>query len=209
MTMISARPLNSLRRCAVWLAAALSLSACVNDSPYASNGAPQPWFTAQEAASITQATSSATEGQKFLSGTTALSISGAYGTQIEYLAPDGSSDLWFPGSSGTTPGRWKVVESGSGEPVMCFLYGANSYDPVQKTYGGAWECGPLKRYIMRLGSLAVGDPFRLANGKVPFMMPPGAFMVLAQAQEKAGRSASQAPLQYRFNRFKVPQTISQ
>jgi len=179
------------------------LAACVNDSPYSASGKPKPWFTTEEAAGISQATSSAAEGQKFLSGTTALSISENYGTQIEYLAPDGSSDLWFPGSPRTTPGHWKVMASTSGAPVMCFLYGPNSYDPVLHAYGGNWECGPLQQYILHLHTLAIGDPFRLANGKVPFVMPRGAVMPLPQVQEQAGRAVSQAPLHYRFNRLKA------
>lgn len=206
-----------LRKAALALLATLTLAACADESPYAADGTPQPGLTAEEAASIARTNTSATEGQRFLSGATALSISGDYGTQIEYLSADGSSDLWFPGSGHTTPGHWKVVDTSSGAPNMCFLYGANSYDPVEHSYGGSWECAPLMRYLMNLQSLANGDPFRLASGKVPFVMPRGAAMTLDQAQHYRGTATqldqamngrshaiSQAPLHYRFNRAKVP-----
>ncbi|MBH1973456.1 MAG: hypothetical protein I8H94_00080 [Rhodobacteraceae bacterium] len=141
-------------------------------------------------------------GKAFLSGTTALSIDTKYGSQIEYLAPDGKSYLWFPGQTRTTPGRWRVDGDSNGAPRMCFLYGANSYDPVQKTYGGAWECGNLELYLGQLLQLAKGDPFGLRDGSAPFPMPkPPQALDLIGAQAEGAGKVSQRPLQLIFDRL--------
>jgi hypothetical protein len=180
------------------IALPLMLAACVSNSSIVG-------LTAEEAAVTSNATSSATEGQKFLSGTTAWSLSAGFGTQIEYLAPDGTSDLWFPGNTGTVPGQWKVVEAASGETAMCFLYSANSYDVIARQRGGSWECRPLQAYLKNLFGLVSGDPFRLANGKIPFVLAKEQYLTLDQAQEQAGSGASQSPLDYKFNSIKFPQ----
>lgn len=88
---------------------------------------------------------------------------------------------------------------------MCFLYGANSYDPVQRTYGGNWECGPLKLYIWHLYSLAKGDPFKLSRSVAPFVIPPNELLFDFRSVQQYGKSkVSQAPVTYLFNRMVPP-----
>lgn len=154
--------------------------------------------TAMKAAMATQEAGSA-----YLSGTTALSMSPGYGTQVEYLAPDGRSFLWFPGQIRTTPGHWRVDRDGTGQPRMCFLYGADSYDPVQQTYGGNWECAALGQYFGHLMQLAKGDPFGLHDGMAPFpMLRPPYGLDMKGAQAEGGGKVSQRPLIFVFDRIK-------
>ena len=159
-------------------------------------------LTETEAAAVNAALTSPEAGKAFLSGTTVLSIDPRYGSQIEHLAADGKSYLWFPGQIRTTPGHWRVTGDSSGSPRMCFLYGANSYDPVEKTYGGAWECASLELYLGHLMQLAKGDPFGLHDGSAPFPMPkPPQALDMIDAQAKGAGKVSQRPLQLIFDRL--------
>lgn len=91
-----------------------------------------------------------------------------YGTQIEYLSPDGKTYLWFPRNQRIVQGEWKVQPNASGKSDVCFRYGANSRDPVTGKTGGAWECG--RKYFAYLDILS-GNPFGLRAGAVPVVIP--------------------------------------
>lgn len=156
-----------------------------------------------EASGLNAALASAEAGRSYLAGTTTLSLDERYGSQIEYLSPDGRSFLWFPGQIQTTPGHWRVERARDNQPRMCFLYGAGSYDPVQKDFGGSWECGPLALYLAHLSQLAKGDPLGLRDGMAPFPMPSLPYALdIAQAQAEAEGKVSQHPLSFIFDRFK-------
>ncbi len=102
-----------------------------------------------------------------LANKTQQSYSPGHGMQIEYLAADGASWLWYPGNTKVLPGEWKT-EAGD----ICFRYGKNSYNPVTRTKGGDWECAPLKVYNSTLVTSSKGDIFGLAGRKkVPFDLP--------------------------------------
>lgn len=102
-----------------------------------------------------------------LANKTQQSYSPGHGMQIEYLAADGASWLWYPGNSKVLPGEWKTEGAD-----ICFRYGKNTYNPVTRHKGGGWECGPLKGYNSTLVSSTKGDIFGLAGRKkVPFDLP--------------------------------------
>ena len=95
------------------------------------------------------------------------SFSPGHGMQIEYLAADGATWLWYPGNTKVLPGEWKAEGSD-----LCFRYGKNSYNPVTRHKGGGWECTPLTVYNQTLVSSTKGDIFGLAGRKkVPFDLP--------------------------------------
>ncbi|WP_375450824.1 hypothetical protein [uncultured Devosia sp.] len=103
-------------------------------------------------------------------GTTNMSRSPGHGTQIEYVAADGTTYLWYPGNSVILKGRWKR-EDGN----MCFAYGANTYNPVTRTRGGDWECEPDRLYQGGIVQQLPGDPLGLAGRRaVPFSLDRGA-----------------------------------
>ena len=90
-----------------------------------------------------------------------------HGQQIEYLAADGTTWLWYPGNTKIVPGDWKV-EQGD----ICFRYGRNTYNPVTRRRGGDWDCAPLKLYQQSIVKSVKGDLFGLmGRKKVPFDLP--------------------------------------
>jgi hypothetical protein len=96
-------------------------------------------------------------------GFTNMSRDPGHGTQVEYVAQDGKTYLWYPGNTNILKGQWKI-EDGN----MCFNYGANSYNPVTKQRGG-WECGPVRAYQAGIAKRVPGDPMGLAGRRaVPF-----------------------------------------
>lgn len=104
--------------------------------------------------------------QAGLANTTQMSYSPGHGTQVEYMAADGSTWLWYPGNKSILPGQWKV--SGG---QLCFRYGGNSFNPVTGHRGGGWECGSLQTYQSTRVDMLNGDALRLkGRGKVPFQL---------------------------------------
>jgi hypothetical protein len=102
-----------------------------------------------------------------LANKTQQSYSPGHSMQIEYLAADGASWLWYPGNTKVLAGEWKAEGSD-----LCFRYGKNTYNPVTRQKGGGWDCAPLKVYNQTLVSSTKGDIFGLAGRKkVPFDLP--------------------------------------
>jgi hypothetical protein len=88
----------------------------------------------------------------------------AHGTQVEYLAANGKSYLWYPGNRSILPGRWKREGDN-----MCFAYGANTYNPATGQSGGGFECMPFPLYWGGIEQRMPGDILGLANRTaVPF-----------------------------------------
>jgi len=102
-----------------------------------------------------------------LANKTQQSFSPGHGMQVEYLAADGSTWLWYPGNAKVLPGQWATEGAD-----ICFRYGKNTYNPVTKHQGGGWECTPLKLYNQTIVTSTKGDVFGLAGRKkVPFNLP--------------------------------------
>ena len=109
------------------------------------------------------------------SGVTNMTFSAHHGTQIEYLAADGRSFLWYPGNRVVVPGAWRsgpYRTALAAQPGICFRYGGDTYNPATGASGGQWECEPLAVYRAGLVDTTSGDPFALGrNAAVPFDLP--------------------------------------
>lgn len=101
------------------------------------------------------------QAQALLANTTVKTYSRSHGTQIEYLAADGRSFLVYPGNGSVLPGQWQIRGSGPIKAEMCFIYGANSSNPVTGSRGGAWDCGFLTDYLVFRDQIVDGDPLGL------------------------------------------------
>lgn len=103
-------------------------------------------------------------------GRTYLTFSGAHGFQVNYMGTDGATQLWYPGNFGGLTGAYKRDKIG-GRDVLCWRYGAKTYNPVTKTQGGDFACEPLDFARKTVVAQLRGDPFGLASGKVPYRLP--------------------------------------
>src|SRR5687768_7998339 len=72
------------------------------------------------------------EVEAYFVGATRVTSAFDRGSQVTYLAPDGTSHLWFPGNPVVVRGRWSIEATGdyrpyAGRPVeshaLCFQYG--------------------------------------------------------------------------------------
>ncbi|QLQ18871.1 MAG: hypothetical protein HZT43_09625 [Exiguobacterium profundum] len=123
----------------------------------------------------------------FMSNTTSVAWNEYHGTQIEYLAADGSTYLWYPGNAVALPGKWEIRKAEHG-PSICFLYGPNTFNPVTGSTGSEWDCTPQAMYLFYKTSVVKGDIFHLSSGKVPFALPRRANLSLEEAAARAGVS---------------------
>jgi hypothetical protein len=129
----------------------------------------------------------------FYGGATYKSYSRAHGTQIEYLASNGRAYLWYPGNTRVVPGRWKTDQDPAGNVLMCFRYGANTYNPVTRRGGGDWECQSGIAHTLMAGEVRDGDPLGLASGQIPFVLPRGDDIGIEAAMARAGKSQAINP----------------
>ena len=134
---------------------------------------------------VLQITASAASMRAFLNNTTSQEFGGGHGTQIEFLGANGVTYLWYPGNTRPLPGRWQV-QDGPRYPSICFQYGSNTYNPVTGQGGGGWECSPGPAYLFQKMEVTGGDVFRLASGKLPFILPGRAYITLEAAAAQAG-----------------------
>jgi hypothetical protein len=95
----------------------------------------------------------------FLSNTTVNTYEQRHGNQYEYLAADGTTALLYPGNIAPVRGFWQIRGTGEFGTEMCFLYGANTYNPVTKERGGAWECRGFIEYLYSAQEIYEGDVF--------------------------------------------------
>lgn len=114
----------------------------------------------------------------FMADRTIMTYSSGHGTQVEYSAANGRTFLWYPGNTRTVLGEWKVEERDirlpGGEGVtarkvtlICYRYGANTYNPVTNQRGGAWECRPAAPDLRLIVESVQGDVFGLAARRTP------------------------------------------
>ncbi|RYE08209.1 MAG: hypothetical protein EOP22_14175 [Hyphomicrobiales bacterium] len=95
-------------------------------------------------------------------GYTNMAYDYAHGTQVEYLATNGKSWLWYPGNDVILEGRWKR-QGGD----MCFAYGANTYNPATGHRGGGFECMEFAAFWGSIMERMPGDIFSLATRTTP------------------------------------------
>lgn len=93
-----------------------------------------------------------------------------HGTQVEHYAAGGEAFLWYPGNRRTVPGRWEVRTA---KQRICFRYGTQTFNPVTRRRGGAWNCTPLRLHRRLARASCAGDPFGLASGRLPFVLARG------------------------------------
>ncbi|WP_155911927.1 hypothetical protein [Methylobacterium sp. 77] len=103
-----------------------------------------------------------------------------FGSQVSYMAPDGSVYLWFPGNPVVLQGKWSFKESGgfrpyAGKPVsetsLCFDYGPNTVNAWSRRRSGT-ECIPSDTAVLTTVESESGDVFGLAGRtEVPFVLP--------------------------------------
>lgn len=95
------------------------------------------------------------EFRSLLIGKTWMSYEPRHGTQVTYIAADGSAFLWYPGNRVILPSRWAIVQqrqhfmydhpelgrmqSMESTAVICFQYAGTSANPVTGNTSGL-EC---------------------------------------------------------------------
>ena len=143
--------------------------------------------------------------------TTTRSWNPYHGTQVEYLAADGKTFLWYPGNSILLSGSWKTqnVETqtradhegkkfvASNIGYICFKYGSNSYNPVTGQQGGSWQCQPGHQYFFHSNEVVKGDVLGLSNGQLPFVMPKKVRFSLSELHMRT-KGQEQAPESFSY-----------
>lgn len=184
-------PSASLRAILRWT---LGVLACLAMAGCESSGfvrsAPEPLATiAAEITTLEQA-------RAFVADRTSRSHSQGHGNQIEYLSRAGTAHLWYPGNRSIVVGEWelRLVEAKQLGPVaICFRYGRNTYNPVTRQRGGAWECRPFAIWIFRNKEIVAGDAFGLGKNRLPFVMPQRTEVTLAEVSSTLGRTKPVGP----------------
>jgi hypothetical protein len=112
------------------------------------------------------------ETKSLVSGKTMMTYDRGHGTQVEYIAPNGKTHLFYPGNSVIVKGSWKLTKTKTPNVFdMCFRYPSNSYNPTNGQKGGAWECQPAGFYLRDVVETADGDVLGLAKrDAVPFVL---------------------------------------
>lgn len=103
-------------------------------------------------------------------GNTIVYYDDSHGIQVEYYRSNGRSHLWYPGNDRVLPGQWRLR---SDVNEICFKHPSYAYNPVTKKRLGPWDCKKLGRVKNGIRSICSGDPFRLASGKIPFVLEKG------------------------------------
>lgn len=99
-----------------------------------------------------------------------MTFSVSHGTQVEYLAADGRTYLWYPGNRVVLNGAWRyapIRAAAATLPGICFRYGAETFNPSTGVTGGRWECEPLAIYRRGIVEAAPGDIFDLGRRASP------------------------------------------
>lgn len=91
------------------------------------------------------------------------------GTQVEYLADDGRSYLWFPGNRRLVRGHW-IVRRWREKYEICWSYGPNSRHFITGERGDKLSCDLLSNYAVTIAEIREDDSFDLASGRLPFVL---------------------------------------
>jgi hypothetical protein len=171
----------SMRRAALSVALALGVAYFQNEgdalaqSASPANGQVTYPIT-EKAKHYMEMASSSQKVRVYISNYTRMTADQGHGTQVEYNAPNGMSYLWYPGNRAAVLGRWKVEEGLAPDQVhrfvhLCYLYSVLTYDPVDNSRGGKWECIPAWYAMIRTKERVPGNPFRLGpSAKIPFIL---------------------------------------
>ncbi|WP_147457622.1 hypothetical protein [Paracoccus alkanivorans] len=98
------------------------------------------------------------------SDNTYLTFSQHHGFQVNYLAANGRSWLWYPGNDGAVPELWRVDQA---QDRVCWKHPSNSYNPVTGQHGGQESCENLTLSRKLVIAKLRGDPYNLASGHTP------------------------------------------
>jgi hypothetical protein len=125
---------------------------------------------------------------------TTLTYDPGHGSQVEYVAANGTNFLWYPGNAVVLPGHWKLRRAaGVKATQICFVYGPNTWNPVTGVVGAQWECEATSFYIALTVERAKGDVFGLAHRRtVPFVLSRGRAS-LADLLRRMGPTVSPVP----------------
>ncbi len=129
---------------------------------------------------------------RFLRGSTVKTFNSQHGTQIEYLAANGNTYLWYPGNRVILAGRWRTKSIGR-YGVICFKYSRNSYNPFTRKRGGQWNCEGSLIYLTMNAEIRRGDPLGLSSGRLPFVLPRGEDISISSAYQRIGGSGPLHP----------------
>ncbi|WP_282608349.1 hypothetical protein [Pelagibius sp. Alg239-R121] len=91
------------------------------------------------------------------------------GTQVEYLAENGQSYLWFPGNRRLVRGHW-VVRRWREKYEICWSYGPNSRHFITGKRGKNLTCDLLSNYAESIAEIRREDSFSLSSGHLPFVL---------------------------------------
>jgi hypothetical protein len=108
------------------------------------------------------------------------------GTQVEFLAEDGWSYLWYPGNRGPVRGQW-TLHQWYREYAVCFRYGAATLKPFTKDPRDTFDCTLLTEYAPTVTETAEGDPFDLSSGRLPFVLVRDQTTIDALLKRRAAR----------------------
>lgn len=140
----------------------------------------------------------------FFGDRTILTYSAQHGTQVEYIAANGETFLWYPGNDAILRGQFAVLwENASAEiddpqegryrgqvklNYVCFRYGGNTYNPATGHRGGGYECGAYAQQRMTMKETRKGDVFGLSSrSSAPFPLGRDP-QTIAALQKRAGAS---------------------
>lgn len=134
--------------------------------------------------------------RSFISNTTSRSISRGHGNQIEFIAGNGRTFLWYPENARIVQGRWKtemrdvrVMPSNTTErrANLCFQYGADTFNPVTQIRGGAWECRSIAIWMANSHEIRKGDVMGLSQG-LPYTLSKFPEMTLTELRLRSGNT---------------------
>ena len=139
----------------------------------------------------------------FMTNRTIMTHSSSHGTQVEYSAADGRTFLWYPGNTRTVLGAWKVEDRDVRLPssdgattrrltLICYRYGANTYNRVTNQRGGDWECRPAGPDLRLIVESVPGDVFSLAARRTPPFVLARDRTTIADLQRRMVASSTQA-----------------
>ena len=109
--------------------------------------------------------------RELLCGRTLHFFDAEIGNQIEYTASDGTAYLLHNDIDGVGLGTWRVTEDSAPEGAqVCYTYQPGTFGPED---AGSQFCFGYNDLVVDLQPNGVrdGDPYRLTEGKRPFLLP--------------------------------------
>lgn len=105
------------------------------------------------------------------------------GNQIEYTAADGQAYLWYSGAETLITGTWEVTALSLDFGQVCYVYAPGSFGPDDLGSTFCWSYEELLRDIPESG-VREGDPYDLASGSLPFVLPFDRVVSVESLQER-------------------------